>query len=58
MKPTIVNGWTVRSFIGDKSTEEFTQEELEEYFKKALDKAFLKIGYIPVKNQNLSRSGK
>lgn len=48
MAAIVVNGWTARSFIGDTPIEEFTQEELDIYFEKALDAAFLAIGYVPV----------
>ncbi len=51
MKKLVVNGWLVRGFIGEKPLEEFTREELNIYFEKALDKAFLKIGYVPVEEE-------
>lgn len=47
----VIKGWKVRRFIGDKPIEEFTQEELDIYFEKALDKAFLAIGYVPAEDQ-------
>lgn len=48
MAAIVVNGWNVRRFIGGVPIEEFTQEELDAYFEKALDAAFLAIGYVPV----------
>lgn len=52
MATTVVDGWTLRSFIGGKPTEEFTQEELDAYFERLLDKAFLAIGYVPAEEQD------
>lgn len=48
----VIDGWTVRQFIGGVPIEDFTQDELDSYFEKALDKAFLAIGYAPVEAQN------
>lgn len=44
----VIDGWTVRQFIGGIPIEEFTREELDIYFEQALDRAFLAIGYVPV----------
>lgn len=52
MAAIIVEGWTARSFIGKRATEDFTQEELDTHFKKLLDKAFFAIGYVPVEDQD------
>lgn len=43
----VIEGWTVRQFIGGIPIEDFTQEELDSYFEKAVDRAFLAIGYVP-----------
>lgn len=41
--------WTVREFINGVPIEEYSQEERNEFFKRALDRAFKNIGYVPVK---------
>ena len=39
--------WKVRSFINERPIEEYSREEVNEFFKKAWDKAFEALGYEP-----------
>ena len=41
--------WTVRRYINNKPIEEYTEDERREFFDKATNKAFKKIGYKPIK---------
>lgn len=57
---TVINGWTVNEYINDIPIEEYTQEEIDNFFENALDKVMLFIGYAPVKNttkQPVKREG-
>ena len=52
----VIEGWTVRQFIGNIPIEDFSQEELDSYFEKAVDRAFLAIGYVPVETQTQEKT--
>lgn len=39
--------WKVRSFINEKPIEEYSKEEVNEFFRKAWDKFFESLGYEP-----------
>lgn len=41
--------WTVREYINGRPIEEYTEEEKKAFFKRALDRAFKNVGYVPVK---------
>lgn len=39
--------WQVKSFINGKPIEEYSEKEVDDFFKKAWNKAFRAIGYEP-----------
>lgn len=39
--------WRVISYIFEKPIEEYSEKEINDFFKKAWDKAFRAIGYEP-----------
>ena len=51
--------WQVKSFINGKPIEEYSEKEVDDFFKKAWDKAFRAIGYEPfIDKQELEKCSK
>lgn len=43
--------WNIREFINGVPIEEYTEEEINNFFQRAIDRAFKAIGYEPVEDE-------